>query len=72
MLKIYDVDVVGIRKITTKEGKEILIVYFMCDNVKDVEGIFCGQMFFNPKNKSIKRNEKLRIVWSGKGWDYVE
>lgn len=70
-MKVEKVDVVGFKKITTKEGKEFKLLYWMSDTDKDVEGIKCGQIFVTM-DKNINPKDKLNIAWTGKGYEIVE
>lgn len=70
-MKIENVDVVGSKNVTTKNGKELKIIYFMSDKDEAVNGIKCGSLFVNG-DKKIDPKQKLNIAWTGKGYEIVE
>lgn len=70
-MKIENVDVVGYKKVTTKNGKELKIIYFMSDKDETVNGIKCGDLFVSA-DKKIDPKQKLNIAWTGKGYEIVE
>lgn len=70
MIKIMEVDVVGIKKFTSKNGNAIKIVYWMGDGDETTQGVMCGQLFV-PDSQPIDLKRKIKIAYTGKGWDYV-
>lgn len=70
-MKIENVDVVGSKDVTTKNGNNLKIIYFMTDTDESVNGIKCGSLFVSA-DKKINPKEKLNIAWTGKGYEIVE
>lgn len=71
MIRFKEVECVGIKKFTSKNGKECTIVYFMGDGDQFTQGLMAGQVFV-PEGFTIKAKDKLKVAFSGKGWEYVE
>lgn len=71
MIRFKEVECVGVKKFISKSGNECTIVYFMGDGDKDTQGLMCGQVFV-PEGFKINAKEKLKVAFSGKGWEYVE
>lgn len=71
MIKIKEVDVVGIKDFTSKKGNNMKILYWMCDDDPTVKGVTCGQIFVSADTE-IDLKKKIKIAFTGKGWEYVK
>ena len=71
MIRFREVECVGVKRFTSKQGKECVIVYFMGDGDDQTQGLMCGQVFV-PADFKIQAKQKLKVAYQGKGWEYVE
>ena len=70
MISVKEVDVVGFKRFTSKSGNECLIIYWMGDPDQYTQGLMAGQIFA-PGNITVKAKDRIKIAYTGKGWEYV-